>query len=74
MEQQEARNRKRWDAFRVWLMNYGLLATYSSWFPPNGSLPTFENWLADQQARKLQGLPTDPLYDQYLAFQDQYTY
>jgi hypothetical protein len=74
MAKEKARKHRRWEAFRAWLLQNGLFAAYSPWFQANSSVLAFENWLADQQARKLQGLPADPLYDQFLAFQGQYTY
>ncbi len=74
LEKERARQHRRREAFLAWLARNGLLANYVPWFQANSSVLAFENWLADQQMRRLQGLPTDPMYDQFLAFQGQYTY
>jgi hypothetical protein len=63
---------ERLQAFQLWMSNQVLYATYAPWFQVNGTPAAFRLWLADQEMRAAQGLPTDPLYNQYLAFLSQY--
>ena len=67
-----ARRMRRWEAFRLRLLENGILGANASGLQPNGSFNAFEDW-PRQAAIEAQGLATDPLFAKFLAFQAQHS-